>query len=129
MGSELSENTVYSALLDRARAGQVRLDDEAAAYHMFKACDQRLSDLREILGVAQRVRNVGGFGDFQMAKALEKKFLVQATGADNSIDAVVRKDIEAVQHLREVLSLSFKAITGKDIENANALDYTTGQVN
>ncbi|MFF2085340.1 hypothetical protein ACFVVM_16305 [Nocardia sp. NPDC058176] len=124
----MSETTAYSALLDKVKAGEVYLNDEAAAYHMFKACDQRLSDLRDILGITRRVQNVSGFGDFQMGKDLEKKFLTQATGEPNSIDAVVLKDIEAVQQLREVFSLSFKNITGKDIENANAIDYTTGQV-
>ncbi|MDO3651074.1 hypothetical protein [Nocardia mangyaensis] len=124
----MSETTAYSALLDKAKSGEVYLNDEAAAYHMFKACDQRLSDLRDILGITRRVQNVSGFGDFQMGKDLEKKFLTQATGEPNSIDAVVLKDIEAVQQLREVFSISFKSITGKDIENASALDYTTGQV-
>ncbi|WP_278261859.1 hypothetical protein [Nocardia sp. AG03] len=125
----MSDRTVYSSLLDQAKAGEVYLNDEAAAYHMFKACDDRLSDLREILGITRRVQNVSGFGDFQMGKELESKFLAQATGEDNSIDAVVLKDIEAVQQLREVFSISFKRVAGKDIENANALDYVTEQVN
>ncbi|GEM33407.1 hypothetical protein NN3_44140 [Nocardia neocaledoniensis NBRC 108232] len=124
----MSENTAYSALLAQTKAGEVYLNDEAAAYHMFKACDTRLADLRELLGITRRVQNVSGFGDFQMGKDLEKKFLTQATGTDNSIDAVVLKDIEAVQNLREIFSLSFKRITGQDIETANALDYTSEQV-
>ncbi|MEU4648093.1 hypothetical protein [Nocardia fluminea] len=125
----MSENTAYSALLAQAKSGEVYLNDEAAAFHMFKACDDRLADLQEILVVTRRVQSVTGFGDFQIGKDLEKKFLLQATGDQNSIDAVVRKDIEAVQQLREVFSISFKRIAGKDIENANALDYVTGQVN
>lgn len=31
----------YSDLLGKARAGEVYLNDEAAAYHMYKACDKR----------------------------------------------------------------------------------------
>ncbi|WP_405148819.1 hypothetical protein OG308_02175 [Nocardia salmonicida] len=124
----MSENTAYSALLAQAKAGEVYLNDEAAAFHMFKACDDRLADLREIFGITRRVQNVSGFGDFQIGKDLEKKFLLQATGDQNSVDAVVKKDIEAVEQLREVFAISFKRIAGKDIENANALDYITEQV-
>ncbi|GGN99047.1 hypothetical protein [Nocardia rhizosphaerihabitans] len=124
----MSGSNAYSQLLAQAKAGEVYLNNEAAAYHMFKACDQRLLDLREIRNAAVRAQAVSGFGDFQMGKDLEKKFLLQATGDDNSIDAVILKDIEAVKQLREVFSISFKRLTGQDIETANALDYTTEQV-
>ncbi|MEV0435388.1 MULTISPECIES: hypothetical protein [Nocardia] len=124
----MSENTAYSALLAQAKAGEVYLNDEAAAFHMYKACDDRLTVLREILGITRRTQNVSGFGDFQIGKDLEKKFLVQATGDPNSIDAVVMKDIEAVQQLREVFAISFKRLTSTDIENANAMDYISEQV-
>ncbi|KAF0849226.1 hypothetical protein [Nocardia caishijiensis] len=124
----MSENTAYSVLLGQAKAGEVYLNDEAAAFHMYKACDDRLAALREILGIARRAQNVTGFGDFQIGKDLEKKFLLQATGDPNSIDAVVMKDIEAVQQLREVFALSFKRLAGTDIQNANAMDYLNAQV-
>ncbi|MFD3703417.1 hypothetical protein ACFWUP_09745 [Nocardia sp. NPDC058658] len=124
----MSESTAYSTLLAQARAGEIYLNDEAAAFHMFKACDDRLADLREIFGITRRVQNVSGFGDFQIGKDLEKKFVMQATGDPNSIDTVVMKDIEAVEQLREVFAISFKRIAGKDIENANALDYASAQV-
>ncbi|MFC4123647.1 hypothetical protein [Nocardia rhizosphaerae] len=115
-------------MLGQARAGEVGLNDEQAAYHMYKACDQRLLDLDELRNVARRVQAVSGFGDFQMGKELEKKFLLQATGDENSIDNVILKDIEAVKQLREVFAISFKNLTGQDIENANTLDYTADQV-
>lgn len=118
----------YGQLVTQAKAGEVYLNDEAAAFHMYKACDQRLQDLRDIRNTAIRTQSVSGFGDFQMGKDLEKKFLLQATGDDNSIDAVIAKDIEAVQQLREVFSISFKHLTGQDIENANAIDYAAEQV-
>ncbi|MBW0269902.1 hypothetical protein ATM97_01885 [Nocardia sp. MH4] len=118
----------YSDLLGKTRAGEVYLNDDAAAYHMYKACDKRLTDLDSLRAVAIRAQAVSGFGDFDMARQLEKQFLRQATGDDNSVDAVIMKDIEAVKQLREVFSLSFKRLTGQDIENADALDYTTEQV-
>ncbi|TCK00479.1 hypothetical protein [Nocardia alba] len=124
----MADTTAYSTLLSQARAGEVYLNDEAAAYHMFKACDQRLVDLDKILITSQRAQNVSGFGDFDIARQLEGKFRAQAGNDPNSIYEVILKDIEAVKQLREVFSISFKRIAGKDIENANALDYVTGQV-
>lgn len=124
----MTENTPYSQLVSQARAGEVYLNDESAAFHMYKACDTRLADLQKLIGVTQRVQNVTGFGDFDIAKQLEAKFRAQAVGEPNSIYEVILKDIEAVKQLREVFSISFKRIAGKDIENANALDYVTGQV-
>lgn len=124
----MTEMTPYGQLVAQARAGEVTLNDESAAYHMFKACDTRLSDLQNLLAVALRAQNVTGFGDFEMARLLEAKFRAQAVGEPNSIYEVILKDIEAVKQLREVFSLSFTRITGQDIETANALDYTAGQV-
>ncbi|MFE6920300.1 hypothetical protein ACFVAV_04555 [Nocardia sp. NPDC057663] len=124
----MAETTPYSQLVAQVKAGEVYLNNEAAAYHMYKACDSRLSDLRELIGVTQRVQNVTGFGDFDMARQLEAKFRAQAAGEPNSIYEVILKDIEAVKQLREVFSISFKRLTGQDIETANALDYTTEQV-
>ncbi|MFC9874929.1 hypothetical protein [Nocardia salmonicida] len=119
----------YTQLLGQVRSGEVYLNSEDAAYHMYKACDQRIADLDLLRGATRRAQAVSGFGDFQIGKDLEKKFLLQATGDENSIDNVILKDIEAVKELREVFAISFKRIAGKDIENANALDYVTGQVN
>ncbi|UGT58288.1 hypothetical protein [Nocardia asteroides] len=124
----MAEPTPYSQLLAQARGGEVYLNDEAAAYHMFKACDQRLIDLQGMVDFSRRTQNVTGFGDFDMARALEAKFRAQAIGDPNSLYEVLMKDIEAVKQLREVFSLSFTRITGQDIEAANALDYTAGQV-
>ncbi|MFC6011021.1 hypothetical protein [Nocardia lasii] len=124
----MSEQTAYSQLLAQAKAGEVYLDDEAAAYHCYKACDLRLSDLRELLTLARNAERVTGFGDFNIGRDLEKKFLLQATGEPNSIDAVIRKDIEVVKELREVFEISFRRITGQDVANADALAYPTEQL-
>ncbi|MFE7718355.1 hypothetical protein ACFU44_04870 [Nocardia rhizosphaerihabitans] len=124
----MADTTPYSTLLSQTQAGEVYLNNESAAYTMFKACDKRLSDLDTLLITAVRAQNVGGFGDFDMARQLEAKFRLQAVNDPNSIYEVILKDIEAVKQLREVFSLSFKRLTGQDIETANALDYTTEQV-
>ncbi|MFE3545216.1 hypothetical protein ACFXK0_19830 [Nocardia sp. NPDC059177] len=125
----MADSTPYSQLLSQVKAGEVHLDDEAAAFHMFKACDARLADLQDLVNVTRRAQNVTGFGDFDMARVLETKFRSQAVGEPNSIYEVLMSDIEAVKDLREVFSISFKRVAGKDIENANALDYITEQVN
>ncbi|MEU3009543.1 hypothetical protein [Nocardia asteroides] len=124
----MAPSTPYSQLLTQARAGEIHLNDEAAAYHMFKACDKRLTDLQGMVDFARRTQNVTGFGDFDMAKQLEAKFRAQAIGEPNSIYEVILEDIESVKQLREVFAISFKHLTGTDIENANALDYAAGQV-
>ncbi|MFE7743610.1 hypothetical protein [Nocardia sp. NPDC057455] len=115
-------------LAGQARAGELYLDDENAAYLCAKACDERLAELNRILSSTQGVQNISGFGDFTMAAALSKKFLKQATGESNSIDQVIREHIETVQNMREVMAISFKRITGQDVENATQFANTTEQV-
>ncbi|WP_330228887.1 hypothetical protein OHA40_22655 [Nocardia sp. NBC_00508] len=117
--------SLWSRLASQARAGELYLDDENAAYHCAKACDQRIADLEEILTDARRTQRVSGFGDFEMARDLEMKFLKQATGEDNSIDKVILEHIETVKNMREVMAISFKRITGQDIENATQMTNTT----
>ncbi|MEV6323950.1 hypothetical protein AB0M45_22560 [Nocardia sp. NPDC051787] len=120
--------TQWSRLVAQARAGELYLDDENAAYQCAKACDQRIKDLQEMLALARDTANVSGFGDFKMAHDLEKKFLKQATGEDNSIENVILEHIETVKNMREVMAISFKRITGEDIENATQIANTTDQV-
>lgn len=124
----MTQPTPYSRLVEQTKSGEVYLNDEAAAFHMYKACDTRLTDLQKLLNVAQRVQNVTGFGDFDIARQLETKFRAQAVGEPNSIYEVILQDIEAVKQLREVFAISFKRLTSTDIENANAMDYISEQV-
>ncbi|MFR9751222.1 hypothetical protein ACL02S_09310 [Nocardia sp. 004] len=119
---------VWKQLAGQARAGELYLDDERAAYLCAEACEKRITELFRLLEAAQRTKNVGGFGDFKMADALAKKFLKQATGEDNSIENVLREHIEVVQNMREVMAISFKRITGQDIENADRMAYVIEQV-
>ncbi|GGK40341.1 hypothetical protein [Nocardia camponoti] len=119
----MTESTAYSQLLAQVKAGEVYLDDEVAAYFCFKACDKRLADLRALDRTAALTQRVSGFGDFVMGRELEAKFRKQATGEPNSIDAVIAADVEVVTELREVFALSFKRLTGQDVESANAIKY------
>ncbi|MGK8501028.1 hypothetical protein [Nocardia asiatica] len=120
--------SLWSQLAGRARAGELYLDDEKAAYLCAKACDKRMADLQDVLALTRDTVNVSGFGDFAMADDLRKKFLKQATGENNSIDKVVLEHIETVKNIREVMAISFKRITGQDIENATQIASTTDQV-
>ncbi|WP_330230880.1 hypothetical protein OHA40_33925 [Nocardia sp. NBC_00508] len=126
----MSQNdaNLWRQLAEKARAGELYLDDENAAYLCAKACDKRLDDLVKLLAFARNAQNVSGFGDFKMADDLAKKFVKQATGDPNSIDQVIAEDIETVKNMREVMAISFKRITGQDIENAAAIVNETGQV-
>ncbi|MEU4342957.1 hypothetical protein AB0H00_17050 [Nocardia sp. NPDC023852] len=119
---------LWSRFTSQARAGELYLDDENAAYHCALACDQRIADLEAMRRLTRRTQNVSGFGDFKMADGLVKKFLKQATGEDHSIDQVINEHIETVKNMREVMAISFKRITGRDIENAAQIANTTEQV-
>jgi hypothetical protein len=116
----MSEDTAgqWSRLAGAARSGELYLDDEQVAYACAKACDQRLRELQDLVINTQDVQNVSGFGDFEMADHLVKKFMKQATGEDHSVDRVILEHIETVKSMREVMAISFKRITGQDIENA-----------
>lgn len=118
---------LWAGLAGSARAGELYLDDEQAALSCTKACDQHLADLQSILEIAQDTKNVTGFGNFKMADDLVKQFLAQATGEDRSIDAVILEHIEVVKDMREVFALSFKRITGQEVENTATIT-AAGQV-
>ncbi|MET9030224.1 hypothetical protein ABZW96_32035 [Nocardia sp. NPDC004168] len=123
-----ADAALWSRLVDQARGGELYLDDENAAYACAKACDQRITELQEFIRLARATQNVSGFGDFNMADGLTKKFLKQAIGEPHSIDQVLQEHIETVKNMREVMAISFKRITGKDIENATQFTNTTEQV-
>lgn len=118
---------LWDGLAGQARAGELYLDDEQAALACAKACDQHLADLQALMALTAATQNVSGFGQFKMADVLVKKFLAQATGEDRSIDAVIREHIQVVTDMREVFALSFKRITGQDIENTATIT-AAGQV-
>lgn len=126
----MSENNadLWSGLAGRARAGELYLDDESAAYNCAKACDQRIADLQELRRLTAVAQSVSGFGDFVMAEKLVGKFLKQASGDPNSIDQIILEHIETVKNMREVMAISFKRITGQDVENAAQIASTTEQV-
>ncbi|MCP2295249.1 hypothetical protein APR11_001656 [Nocardia amikacinitolerans] len=125
----MSENALkWSQLASQARAGELYLDDQNAALLCAKACDQRLADLDDLRSLANNAKNVSGFGDFNMGNELVQKFLKQATGEDHSIDKVIDEHIETVQNMREVMAISFKRITGQDVENAAPITNATEQV-
>jgi hypothetical protein len=126
MGESNAE--LWSRLAGQARSGELYLDDEKAAYNCAKACDQRLLDLQQLARASFDAQNVSGFGDFDMAQKLVGKFLKQATGDPNSIDQIILEHIETVKNMREVMAISFKRITGQDIENAAPIANATEQM-
>ncbi|MBF6337041.1 hypothetical protein IU450_14250 [Nocardia abscessus] len=120
--------SVWSRLAGQANAGELYLDDQNAAFLCAKACDKRIAELESLRRLTGNAQNVSGFGDFEMAADLAKKFLKQALGDPNSIDQVILEHIETVKNMREVMAISFKRITGQDIENATQIAGTTEQV-
>ncbi|MCP2291659.1 hypothetical protein ACFYT3_08195 [Nocardia amikacinitolerans] len=125
----MSDNALkWSQLASQARAGELYLDDQNAAYLCAKACDQRIADLDDLRRLVNNAKNVSGFGDFDMGNDLVQKFLKQATGEDHSIDKVIDEHVETVKNMREVMAISFKRITGQDVENAAPITHATEQV-
>ncbi|WP_039800288.1 hypothetical protein [Nocardia araoensis] len=118
----------WRRLADQARAGELYLDDEQVALQCFSACEQRLREINDLRTYASNAQSVSGFGDFDMASKLVAKFLKQATGDSNSIDQIIREHIETVKNMREVMAISFKRITGQDIESAAQIANTTDRV-
>lgn len=118
----------WTTFADQARSGELYLDSEEAARLCLAACDQRLTDLRDMLSTAQRAQNVSGFGDFAMADALTGMFETQATGTDNSIDKIIRDHIEVVRNMGEIMRISITRITGRDVTNTVNFDTGTGSV-
>ncbi|MET8871780.1 hypothetical protein [Nocardia sp. NPDC004604] len=113
---------------DQARSGELYLDDEQAARACMTACDERITTLEDMLVFAQRAQNVSGFGDFHMADDLAKMFKAQASGENNSIDAIIREHIEVVKDMGHIMALSIKRITGQDVTNSINFNTNTGSM-
>ncbi|MEV0033267.1 hypothetical protein [Nocardia sp. NPDC050793] len=111
----------WRRLAAQARTGQLYLNDEAAARQVLAACNQRLDDLDETAELAKRCQNVHGFGDFEMSDVLAAKFRRQATGTDDSIDAIIDKDIEVVRDMRDIMAISIARLNNQDYTNAASL--------
>ncbi|MBF6214527.1 hypothetical protein IU433_15375 [Nocardia puris] len=118
MSENLSE---WTRLAEQARAGELYLNDEAAARQVLVATNKRLEDLEELLRYSEDARNVTGFGDFEMADILAEKFRKQATGTDDSIDTIIERDIEVVKHQRDIMAISIARLTGQDYTNAASI--------
>ncbi|MEV6323104.1 hypothetical protein AB0M45_18185 [Nocardia sp. NPDC051787] len=64
--------------------------------------------------LVDRTKNVSGFGDFDMAKALQGKFISQG----HDLDTAIREEIEMVKDMQEVMRLSLSRLVGQDVDNA-----------
>ncbi|MFI2478491.1 hypothetical protein [Nocardia xishanensis] len=106
---------------EQARAGELYLDDEAAARQVIAACNQRLDDLEALMHLSRNAQNVSGFGDFDMADMLAGKFRKQATGTENSIDTIIAKDVEVVKDMRDIMAISIARLRGQDYTNSAAI--------
>ncbi|MEU2035112.1 hypothetical protein [Nocardia amamiensis] len=117
----MSNAANWQKLAAQARAGELYLDDEEAARACLSACAQRIEELEGMAVLAQQAENVSGFGDFDMARALEAKFRSQAIGADHSLKEVIEHDIEVVKDMCDVMAISIARITGQDYTNSAAI--------
>ncbi|MEV0295403.1 hypothetical protein [Nocardia sp. NPDC050710] len=113
---------------DQARAGALYLDDEAAARECLTACDNRITELQDMLTFANAAQSVSGFGDFNMANDLVGMFKKQASGENNSVDKIILEHVEVVRDMGEIMALSVKRITGQDVTNTVHFNTNTGSM-
>ncbi|WP_431970779.1 hypothetical protein [Nocardia sp. bgisy134] len=115
------DRSQWQRFSEQARAGELYLDDEAAALQALAACNRRIDDLQGLADLAKRCQNVSGFGDFDMADVLAGKFRKQAIGTDSSIDAIIAKDVEVVKDMRDIMAISIARLRGQDYTNSAAI--------
>ncbi|ONM48887.1 hypothetical protein [Nocardia donostiensis] len=108
----------WQRLLDRANAGELTLDPDAAK-NLDKVCDTYLDRLDGVLDAAHQVGVVQGFGPFPSGQALQQKFSLKGTGTPQSIDAIIKEHIETVKLIKQVVA--------KSIANAEAVDQENSQ--
>ncbi|CRY81549.1 hypothetical protein SAMN05421776_1351 [Nocardia farcinica] len=116
----MSEHTIsqWQQFRDQASAGELSLDDAAAAQACRDACDEFAQAYADLLVAAQRAQRVSGFGDFKIADELADLFHKQATGEPDSIDQVILDTIAVVKDMREIMQLSIDRLTEQDSLNA-----------
>ncbi|WP_341684139.1 hypothetical protein REK76_27095 [Nocardia farcinica] len=116
----MSEHTIsqWQQFRDQASAGELSLDDAAAAQACRDACDEFAQAYADLLVAAQRAQRVSGFGGFKIADELADLFHKQATGEPDSIDQVILDTIAVVKDMREIMQLSIDRLTEQDSLNA-----------
>ncbi|MBF6312134.1 Uncharacterised protein [Nocardia farcinica] len=126
----MSEHTIsqWQQFRDQARAGELFLDDAAAAQACLDACDEFAQAYADLLVAAQRAQRVSGFGGFNIADELADLFHKQATGEPGSIDQVILDTIAVVKDMREIMQLSIDRLTEQDAVNSNQITSTAADL-
>ncbi|WP_157838460.1 hypothetical protein [Nocardia farcinica] len=126
----MSEHTIsqWQQFRAQARAGELFLDDAAAARACLNACDEFAQAYADLLVAAQRAQRVSGFGDFKIADELADLFHKQATGEPDSIDQVILDTIAVVKDMREIMQLSIDRLTEQDTVNSNQITSTAADL-
>ncbi|MFI2478225.1 hypothetical protein [Nocardia xishanensis] len=122
------QNSQWSKFLDQARAGDLYLDSEEAANACLAACDQLIKDYEALSENVVDAQRVSGFGDFACADDLAVLFRSQATGENDSIDAVIAETVKVVQEMREIMQLSLNRITGQVVDHAAQISGITTEL-
>ncbi|RDI51840.1 hypothetical protein DFR68_104324 [Nocardia mexicana] len=93
----------WKGLLDQADAGRLLLDPEIGA-GLDKVCDRHIDRLGDVLSEVRNISHITGFGAFESGRVLERKFSLTASGSDRALDAVVRRHIEVVVAVKEIVA-------------------------
>lgn len=108
----------WQHLLDHANAGELSMDPSVGE-GLDRVCADYLRKLESVLEYVPSISHIVGFGSLPSGEALRDKFEKKATGTDQSLDAVVRKHIDTVQLIRQVVA--------KSLANAREVDESTSQ--
>ncbi|MGQ4601612.1 hypothetical protein [Nocardia sp. R6R-6] len=123
MISGVDPNT-WKRLLDSANGGELSLDPEVGK-GLDKVCDDHLDRLNSILEKVRFINQITGFGTFNSGKILEKKFSETASGADRSLDTVIKQHIDAVETMKQVVAQAIANFIAQDQYRASQFQQVT----
>ncbi|OZC84440.1 hypothetical protein CH304_18585 [Rhodococcus sp. 15-649-1-2] len=109
--------TYWKALAVAADNNQLYLNEEAA-HACYEACDKYIAKLKVHQKTARDLRNVTGWGDFNMGLHLQKVFADKADGGENNMVDVLQSHIDVVEEMKVVFNKFFTSTN--DVDQANA---------
>lgn len=114
----------WKALLVKANSGELYLDPETGK-GLDKLCDDHISRLDDAMTEGQQVTQITGFGNFNSGGILEKKFSAIATGNNQALDAIIRRHIDCVKTVKEVLAKAIANYVALDDEQRAKIEKMT----
>ncbi|MFC8181428.1 hypothetical protein ACFULT_21345 [Rhodococcus sp. NPDC057297] len=109
--------TYWQALALAADNNQLYLNSEAAQA-CYESCEKYIERLRAHQDTARDLRDLTGWGDFDMGLHLQKVFADKAEGGENNMVDVLQSHIDVVEEMKVVFNKFFTST--RDVDKANA---------